>query len=141
MAPWLALLESFLVQQLLRTPGFHRGVEKVARQVHRVRHGIHPDDMGGTKIDTPGGSSSEFRKHFLDEIKGQLGRAEREEARMTQQSVTSQPPRKPVAAETKAEAEDAEAAWAELARRAKEPEKRGFMGEYIDALRSQVKSK
>ena len=70
MAPWLAFLEAYAVQALLRTPGFHRGVEKVVKTVHRVRHGIPPEELGGTKLDAPGNSG--FMGHFLEEVKTQL---------------------------------------------------------------------
>ena len=74
MAPWLRVLEAYLVQALLRTPAFHRGVEKVAKSVHRIRHGLPPEEMGGTKIDRPGNEG--FFRHFSEEIQAQLGRAE-----------------------------------------------------------------
>jgi len=63
-----------MVQQLLSTPAFHRAVEKVARQVHRMRHGIPPEELGGTKIDRPGDSG--FLQHFVDEVKTQIGAVE-----------------------------------------------------------------
>ena len=71
MSPWIRVLEHFLVEQLLRTPGFHRAVEKVAKNVHRVRNGLPPEELGGTRIDGP--QSPGFLGHFLDEVKGQLG--------------------------------------------------------------------
>ncbi|KAF2207389.1 hypothetical protein CERZMDRAFT_5351, partial [Cercospora zeae-maydis SCOH1-5] len=70
MAPWLRVLEAYAVQALLRTPAFHRGVEKVAKQVHRIRHGLPYEEPGGTNISDP--SQPGFTKHFLDELKGQL---------------------------------------------------------------------
>ncbi|EME77556.1 uncharacterized protein MYCFIDRAFT_19863, partial [Pseudocercospora fijiensis CIRAD86] len=70
MAPWLRFLEAWAVQQLLRTPAFHRAVEKVARQVHRARHGTPPEELGGTKLDDPNQPS--FIRHFADELKTQL---------------------------------------------------------------------
>ncbi|EMD00085.1 hypothetical protein BAUCODRAFT_49434, partial [Baudoinia panamericana UAMH 10762] len=68
MAPWLQVVEAFLVQQLLRQPTFHRAVEKVAKGVHRLRHGTPPEELGGTKLDQPSGMLG----HFLDEVKTQL---------------------------------------------------------------------
>ena len=76
MAPWLRVLEAYAVQALLRTPAFHRGVEKVAKQVHRIRHGLPYEEPGGTNISDP--SKPGFGKHFIEELKGQLGQAERE---------------------------------------------------------------
>ena len=78
MAPWLRVLEAYAVQALLRTPAFHRGVEKVAKQVHRIRHGLPYEEPGGTNISDP--SKPGFGKHFIEELKGQLGQAEKEAA-------------------------------------------------------------
>ncbi|GAB7357469.1 hypothetical protein MBLNU459_g0009t1 [Dothideomycetes sp. NU459] len=73
MAPWIAALELFLTQQLLKSPAFHRAVGKVHKNVHRLRHGVPPEEMGGTKIDSPGMQG--FMSHFVDELKGQAGRS------------------------------------------------------------------
>ncbi|KAF2766335.1 hypothetical protein EJ03DRAFT_242636, partial [Teratosphaeria nubilosa] len=70
MAPWLRVVEAYLVQALLRTPAFHRGVEKVAKQVHRIRHGLPPEAPSGTSIDSPHNSS--FLNHYWDEVRAQL---------------------------------------------------------------------
>lgn len=67
--PWLAVLEAYLVQRLLRSPAFHRAIGKAHKSVHRMRHGIPPEEMGGTKLDTPAGQG--FVSHFIDELKGQ----------------------------------------------------------------------
>lgn len=144
MAPWLAVLEAYLVQALLRTPGFHRGVEKVARRVHRIRHGLPPEDMGGTKIDRPDGSPG-FSQHFLDEIKTQLGRAERQQQGSTvpkeeQQAASGQRNRDRPTPQTRAVEDDsAEGAWKDAQRRGAEAPPQGFMGEYMEALRNQLK--
>lgn len=37
--------------QLLSSPTFHRGVGKVAKTVHRIRHGTPMEEMGGTKLE------------------------------------------------------------------------------------------
>lgn len=85
MAPWIAALELFLTQQLLKSHTFHRAVGKVHKNVHRLRHGIPPEEMGGTKIDSPGMQG--FIGHFLDELKGQAGRPS---TRRPDTSITSQ---------------------------------------------------
>ena len=157
MAPWLRVLEAYLVQLLLRTPAFHRGVEKVARQVHRVRNGIPPEEMGGTKIDQPGNSS--FFKHFNEEIQTQLGRAEGDAARPPRveqargagqkveepegadavwENMKKQPPPQP--AQKVVEDEGADAAWESARKRTESGAKKGFIGEYIEALREQTKN-
>lgn len=144
MAPWLAVLEAYLVQALLRTPGFHRGVEKVARRVHRIRHGLPPEDMGGTKIDRPDGSPG-FSQHFLDEIRTQLGRAERQQPGSTVLKEEQQAaPRKTHARMEEPKTapvddESAEGAWRDAQRRGAEAPPQGFMGEYMEALRNQLR--
>lgn len=140
MAPWLRFLEAYMVQLLLRTPAFHRGVEKVARSVHRIRHGIPPEEMGGTKID--GQSNESFLRHFGEEVQSQLGRAE---AKDTALKSTGQgtPARRSGNAEEwakRAEEENADAAWQNSQKRAAEAPKQGFMEEYMSALRDQVKN-
>jgi len=133
-----------LVQALLRTPGFHRGVEKVARRVHRIRHGIPPEDMGGTKIDRPEGSSG-FSKHFLDEVRTQLGRAERQQPGSTvlREEQRTAPRRTNTQREepraSAVEDESAEGAWKDMQRRGAEAPPQGFMGEYMEALRHQLR--
>jgi hypothetical protein len=162
MAPWLRVLEAYLVQALLRTPAFHRGVEKVARQVHRVRHGIPPEEMGGTKLDEPGKSG--FLKHFTEEVQAQLGRAEARNADAAAKSIgekgsagrgSSVPNEQPVMEEANADAVwetarkqterkvadegvvGADAAWETARRQTEKGAKRGFIGEYIEALKEQ----
>lgn len=140
MAPWLRLLEGWMVEQLLRTPGFHRAVEKVAKNVHRVRNGLPREEAGGTNIDRPGESG--FGQHFYDELKTQLGRAERgeqnstilrEEGKINQSNVHA-------SGQKAGEDESADAAWSHAQRTASEPPKQGFMTEYMDALKAQLRN-
>ena len=143
MAPWLHLLERWAVEQLLRTPGFHRAVEKVAKNVHRVRNGLPREEKGGTNIDRQDGPG--FSQHFIDELKTQLGRAERgeqnstilrEESKIFENgtSKTSMP------RSDAAKDEGSDAAWREIQRSSAEPPKQGFMSEYMDALKSQLRN-
>lgn len=74
----MALLEAWAVQALLRTPAFHRAVEKVAKNVHRIRHGLPREEEGGTKLE--GQEKDGFTRHFMGAVKGQLGAAEEAEA-------------------------------------------------------------
>lgn len=144
MAPWLRFFEAWMVQQLLRTPAFHRAVEKVAKNVHRVRHGLPPDEMGGTKIDRQGPS---FIQHFYDELTAQVGRTERSQAgklatrdqAFSKDSPTSRAVDKTSANTDGVKTEGAEGAWQEIQRRGGEPPKQGFMAEYVDALKEQIR--
>jgi hypothetical protein len=143
MAPWLHLLEGWAVQQLLRTPGFHRGVEKVAKTVHRVRNGLPREEKGGTSIDRPDGST--FGKHFFDELKTQIGRAERLEQNSTSVRKESniseiRRPKPRLSEEETAKNEGSDAAWQDYQRRAAEPPKQHFMAEYMEALRAQLRN-
>lgn len=135
MAPWLRVLEAYLVQALLRTPAFHRAVEKVARKVHQARHGIPPEELGGTRIDKPGERG--FTGHFVDELKTQLGYAEQREANAAVKSKGSVDARQQKGTVVE---EGADGAWRHAQRVAREEPKKGFMGEYMDALREQVKN-
>jgi hypothetical protein len=131
-----------MVQWLLRTPAFHRGVEKVARGVHRLRHGIPPEERGGTKIDAP--TKDTFLRHFSGEIQTQLGRAEAKTGQTATNSeeawARAQGRRGPEWAAKEAGDETADAAWKAAQQQAAQPPKQGFMGEYMGALREQLKN-
>jgi hypothetical protein len=111
--------------------------------VHRVRNGLPREEKGGTSIDRPDGST--FGKHFFDELKTQLGRAERLEQNST--SVRKEPnisearrPKPRISEEETAKNEGSDAAWQDYQRRAAEPPKQHFMAEYMDALRAQMRN-
>lgn len=135
MSPWLRVLEQYLVQALLRTPGFHRGVEKVVRNVNRIRYGIPPEEMGGTKIDQPNNGS--FLRHFTEEVQTQLGRAEAKTGDAAVKSESSATGR----AAQEAEDESADAVWRNAQKNVEDGQKQqqGFMGEYVAALREQLR--
>ena len=139
MAPWLRFLEAYAVQLLLRTPAFHRGVEKVAKGVHRIRHGIPPEEMGGTKIDDP--TKSSFLRHFSEEVQTQLGRAEAKSGDALVKSESSAASKGARSSSVEqVEEENAEAVWRNAQKRDAEAPKQGFMGEYIGALREQMRN-
>ncbi|WPH04152.1 Hypothetical protein R9X50_00703800 [Acrodontium crateriforme] len=171
MSPWLRVLEAWAVQQLLRTPGFHRAVEKVARGVHRMQHGIPPDEMGGTKIDRPGQSG--FLSHFADEVTAQLRQGKIRETggvnidqRIMHGKEVDHKAAGPTASQTTAEDESADAVWRSTRKTAQEPPKpeqtvdedadavwrnagqraaepprqSGLMGEYMNALKEQMRN-
>lgn len=143
MAPWLRLLEGWAVEQLLRTPGFHRAVEQVAKNVHRVRNGLPREEKGGTSIEREGPG---FGQHFYDELKTQLGRAERSEQNSTILREESKIHEGGKSTARMSEAEDtaktagSDSAWQDVQRRSAEPPKQGFMAEYMDALRTQLRN-
>lgn len=145
MAPWLAFLEAWAVQQLLRTPGFHRGVEKVARTVYRYRNNLPPEQKGGTSIDDP--SKQSFVKHYFEEVQTQLGRAERKEQQ--QQRFSSSKAEGGKNGMKEEVDESADGAWKEISRGMNKGQAtgnggaqkngQGFLGEYLDALKQQVR--
>ncbi|KAK5125157.1 hypothetical protein LTR85_000833 [Meristemomyces frigidus] len=146
MAPWVRFVEAWAVSQLLRTPAFHRAVEKVAKGVHRFRHGVPPEEMGGTKIDQPGNSG--FLGHFFDEVKTQLGQAEGKNRIGSGNAGVNMDSRAmghggvKSAVEEKAARVDeinADAAWRDAQKNAAVPPQQGFLGEYAEALRQQLK--
>lgn len=141
MAPWLRLLEGWAVEQLLRTPGFHRVVEKVAKNVHRVRNGLPPEEKGGTSIDRP--DQPGFGQHFFDELKTQIGRTERGEQNSTmlqdEAKIFKNGNSKENASRT-VEDEGSDAAWRDIQKSSAEPPKQGFMSEYMDALKAQLRN-
>lgn len=135
--PWLVLLENLAYQQLMKSPTFHRAVEQVVKRVHRARFGTPPDELGGTNLDEP---RNRFGQHFLDELRTQIGNAEKEQAKST--DVQNRISRSGGESHTIDSAPaDAESAWRELQGRGAETPKEGFMGNYLEALRGQVNQK
>ncbi|KAF2862159.1 hypothetical protein K470DRAFT_256141 [Piedraia hortae CBS 480.64] len=67
MAPWQRILEAFLIQHLLRSPTFHRGVEKVARKIHQIRTGAPPPQSGLEQEGQEG-----FLVHFKEALNEQI---------------------------------------------------------------------
>jgi hypothetical protein len=164
--PWLRVLEQFAVEALLRSRTFHRAVEKVAKNVHRIRHGLPHEEDGGTNIDDP--ARAGLRQHFVDEVKGQLTRAQQREAMRKKldgagpdaartfeveeaegaDAIWRNMQRKAErnAAKTKGktaeeEEADAEAAWRALQQNPGHTPKAGFWSQYVDALRGQIRNK
>jgi len=70
----LSLLEARIVSTLLESPAFHRGVRKVHRRVHEMRHGkieTPPEDVGGAYQERPKparGGFKRFAELFLEEL-------------------------------------------------------------------------
>lgn len=66
------MLERKLVDTLLRSPAFHRSVQKVHKQIHQLQHGKPPDYYGGTNLEEPaqqGGGVKHLAKLFWEELK------------------------------------------------------------------------
>lgn len=67
----LTITQRKLVETLLRSPAFHRSVQKVHKQIHQLQHGKPPEYYGGTNLEEPareGGLKSLF-KLFWEELK------------------------------------------------------------------------
>lgn len=70
--PWLVFLqlEARLVEALLRSPAFHRGVQRIHKRIHRWKHGTPPEELGGTNLDVPNTvGPRRFLQLFWEELK------------------------------------------------------------------------
>ncbi|KAL3475022.1 hypothetical protein BJX99DRAFT_259782 [Aspergillus californicus] len=75
MAPnqfFLRALEIWLTTRLLASPTFHRMVGNVHRKVQHMRHGIPPEEMGGTKLEKNGPDLKQLFTYFKEEVKDQF---------------------------------------------------------------------
>ncbi|KAJ9139514.1 hypothetical protein NKR19_g7417 [Coniochaeta hoffmannii] len=76
MSSWLfrvvLAFEDRIIATLLRSPTFHRGVQRIHRKVEDVRYGRNPNDplRPGEATEEPGRPS--FFGHFMDEVKNQI---------------------------------------------------------------------
>lgn len=68
----LQTVEVWLTTRLLASPTFHRLVGRVHQKVQHLKHGIPPEETGGTKIDNHGHGLNKFIAYFKEEIKDQL---------------------------------------------------------------------
>ncbi|KAJ6018821.1 hypothetical protein N7499_009998 [Penicillium canescens] len=64
-------LEVWLTARLLRSPIFHRMVGRVHEKIQHVRHGVPPEQMGGTKLENNGSGLKQFFDYFKEELKDQ----------------------------------------------------------------------
>ncbi|KAF8857099.1 hypothetical protein BDZ45DRAFT_675038 [Acephala macrosclerotiorum] len=75
---WLGIrmLEIWLIQRLLRSPVFHKGVRTVHRKVEEVRRGeklYDPEAFSGLHIDKPNAfDMKKFIRHYKEELKDQF---------------------------------------------------------------------
>ncbi|RYP21130.1 hypothetical protein DL765_002419 [Monosporascus sp. GIB2] len=78
--PWRILFQAFLliedaiVDKLLRSPAFHRGVRRIHRNVEEYRYGRDPHDplRPGEATRDPNAGANGFMNHFIDELRSQL---------------------------------------------------------------------
>lgn len=147
MSPWLRVLEAYAVAALLRTPAFHRAVEKVAKNVHRIRHGLPREEPGGTQIDRP--DESGFLGHFAKEVRTQIGGAQRKSeggsgnagVNVDSRAMSHGGQQSRVEKEAaKVDEESADAAWRDSMRNAQQPPKQGFLDAYMGAIKEQMGS-
>ncbi|KAH8881402.1 hypothetical protein GQ53DRAFT_832449 [Thozetella sp. PMI_491] len=67
-------LENMIVQQILRSPTFHRGVRSIHRRVEDYRYGRDPNEplRPGEATEEPSlAKGNGFLKHFVDELRNQ----------------------------------------------------------------------
>jgi len=61
-----------MIETLLRSPTFHKGVQRVHKTVHQLQHGKPPEYHGGSSIE-PSEEAGKGMKHFFelfwDEVK------------------------------------------------------------------------
>ncbi|KAL4897021.1 hypothetical protein BDV59DRAFT_169582 [Aspergillus ambiguus] len=69
---WLRALEVWLTTRLLASPSFHRLVGRMHQKIQHMRHGVPPEEMGGTNIDKKGPGLQKFLEYFKEEIKDQF---------------------------------------------------------------------
>ncbi|KAI0887068.1 uncharacterized protein GGS22DRAFT_121054 [Annulohypoxylon maeteangense] len=87
MFKWFFLAEDYVVQLILRSPSFQRGVRRIHRTVQDYKHGRDPSEplREGEATRDPTNSSG-FLSHFIDELRNQ--------ARGTTTNSTSNRPKK-----------------------------------------------
>ncbi|KAL1303281.1 hypothetical protein AAFC00_006688 [Neodothiora populina] len=140
-APWMALVEAFLVKKLLESPAFHRAIGKAHKNVHRLRHGLPPEETGGTKLDSPAGRG--FLGHFVDEIKDQALRGGKGNAADTSNGGlrSHTPPRRPQQQQQQQQARRSQPRsqtqrFDEADHASQQP---GFMTNFLDELKGQFR--
>ncbi|KAK1457501.1 hypothetical protein CMEL01_15981 [Colletotrichum melonis] len=80
MAPPLNLLiralvafEDVIIRQILRSPGFHRGVGRIHRYVDEKRNGPMPHEPLRQGQATANPEDRGFLQYFIEELKNQFG--------------------------------------------------------------------
>ncbi|RYP65779.1 hypothetical protein DL771_008144 [Monosporascus sp. 5C6A] len=63
-----------IVDKLLRSPTFHRGVRRIHRNIEDYKYGRDPHDplRPGEATRDPNAGTSGFMNHFIDELRSQL---------------------------------------------------------------------
>ncbi|POS70392.1 hypothetical protein DHEL01_v211215 [Diaporthe helianthi] len=75
--PWLTLdyLQDYIVERILRSPGFHNTVRRIHRRVQDQRHGRDPNEplRPGEATELPGPNNKKsFPKYFVEELMNQF---------------------------------------------------------------------
>ncbi|KAI1386011.1 uncharacterized protein F4822DRAFT_414754 [Hypoxylon trugodes] len=71
---WIFLMEDYIVQKLVRSPSFQRGVQRIHRSVHDLQHGRDPTEPlreGEATRDPANSGFGRFLSHFADELRNQ----------------------------------------------------------------------
>ncbi|KAI1499090.1 hypothetical protein F5X99DRAFT_295891 [Biscogniauxia marginata] len=70
----ILLAEDYIVEKILRSPGFHRGVQRIHNHIQDIRHGRNPHEplRQGEATKEPGIEMNGFLSHFFDELRNQL---------------------------------------------------------------------
>jgi len=63
----LVLFEAHLINFLLRRPTFHRFVGYLHKKHRHIRHGVPPEELGGTNLEDPGKAGTVLR-YFREEV-------------------------------------------------------------------------
>ncbi|KAH8777339.1 hypothetical protein F5883DRAFT_234388 [Diaporthe sp. PMI_573] len=69
------ILEDYIVERILRSPGFHNTVRRIHRRVQDQRHGRDPNEplRPGEATELPGPNDNKsFPKHFVEELMNQF---------------------------------------------------------------------
>ncbi|KAG7146736.1 hypothetical protein HYQ46_004454 [Verticillium longisporum] len=71
----LVAFEDIIVRQILKSPGFHRGVGRIHKMVHERKYGRNPHEPlypgEATEDHSVKSSTGKFRQYFVQEIKDQ----------------------------------------------------------------------
>ncbi|KAK2596522.1 hypothetical protein N8I77_013409 [Diaporthe amygdali] len=74
-SPTALVLEDYIVERILRSPGFHSTVRRIHRKVQDQRHGRDPNEPlhPGEATELPGANENKsFPKYFVEELMNQF---------------------------------------------------------------------
>jgi hypothetical protein len=67
-----SVVEVWATRRLLASPAFHRMVGRIHQKIHNLKHGVFPEERGGTTLENNKPGFRYFLRFFQEEIKGQL---------------------------------------------------------------------